>query len=642
MRHLSKEELPNPARLPPAHTALPNRPRDEIGEPPANPSAAEGRRSPGSTTSKPNTRSTQEKKKPKKNAAEEEIAHREQLITSFQALAKGALTRIALQSSEDGNHSEAEEDVPESSARATKRPAPRPIERTESEIFYGDLRDFVQHTGHKVNIWPTVQRRVVDLWDLWSAARADNEHRVLRNWEKISEVLGFDWIEFPTVTRELRDCFQDNLGFFETVIDEWNNEEDEDDELQDEEQINGDEGALEEVEPTTNPENLRAEPIIGTQEPEPEFTSSPPKIHNLKRRLGAELSTPVSAGKRTRYASNGEVPSTPPHEETDTDNLPPGDDLAESPPQRSPTRVSSRIESLLQGYQSSQSKMMPTDRNSRQAGSPIIGTTPLPRVLDEPRSVDPMPPSPAPRASAPRASTSRASTSRDRSNTPQTERATPRDPSGQHFKGKLASTDPSGVAVRRSLPSSFPRSSQKDVSSATRLSLSNPRGEPTSRGSPRVVPQSTPRQTPVPKPQQTGDRRNGVGPTPGSSAPPNGAGSGLNLVETIERFISMGYAKPIALKALKATTLVPGEAGLVMESLMRGDGIPSHHEGIWTERDDEALELVNSVGSIKVARSPAEVELKRRVTKERTRLLAKHGIERIEARTEFLKSYGLA
>jgi len=106
--------------------------------------------------------------------------------------------------------------------------------------------------------------------------------------------------------------------------------------------------------------------------------------------------------------------------------------------------------------------------------------------------------------------------------------------------------------------------------------------------------------------------------------------------------MSMGYPQAIVIRALKATSLVPGEAGLVMESLMAGKELPSHHEGIWTKRDDESLKLVNSTDLTRLTRHPDEVDAKRRAVRERKRLELKHGLDRMRARTEFLKAWGTA
>lgn len=565
-------------------------------------------------------------------AVGDDKARQERFITSFQARARGSLTRIALR--------------PDSgSSKSGERVAPQQAKRTESEIFYSDLRDFIQYTKSDVNIWPTVQKRVVNLWDLWRAVRSDHHLHMLRNWEHISEALGFDWIEYPNVTWELKKCFEENLGAFERVINEWNEEEeDEGDDDDDEPQANahlGNEEVPKGAEPatagpTTSPETHHTEPPAAV---EVEFRSSPPQIHSVKRRFEAELSTPTSRGKRARHASDSEIPSTP-LEKTGTANPPPRNSHSTSPGQRTPTRVSNQIESLLQGLstlRSTQAKLEPNDHAPGHQESPIIGATPLSWWLPpKPREVDPIPISFPSKPIGP-------SSSAARRRTLPAGPVTPRDPPGQHFKERLTATGPSSAADRRSLPTLPPRQIPTAASSATRPPLSNPVAKAKSTNPPRLPPsaQSSAKRTPASKSQKPRDQPNGA-PPPKLPGPATGANSNTNLLDIVDRFMSMGYPQAIVIRALKATSLVPGEAGLVMESLMAGKELPSHHEGIWTKRDDESLKLVNSTDLTRLTRHPDEVDAKRRAVRERKRLELKHGLDRMRARTEFLKAWGTA
>ena len=93
------------------------------------------------------------------------------------------------------------------------------------------------------------------------------------------------------------------------------------------------------------------------------------------------------------------------------------------------------------------------------------------------------------------------------------------------------------------------------------------------------------------------------------------------------------------IKALKATTLVPGEAGIVMESLINGEGIPSHHEGVWIKKDDDGLALVMTTDFASFTKDPDAVDERRRAARERKRLEHKHGLQRMDARWKFLEDW---
>lgn len=96
--------------------------------------------------------------------------------------------------------------------------------------------------------------------------------------------------------------------------------------------------------------------------------------------------------------------------------------------------------------------------------------------------------------------------------------------------------------------------------------------------------------------------------------------------------MALGYPQPIVIEALKHTTMTPGSlAALVMESLRDGRGVPTHHEGIWTDRGDRGLWQADAA-----ARGPEADPEEVRRAKEYRRLMHKHGRERIELRRRFL------
>jgi hypothetical protein len=90
------------------------------------------------------------------------------------------------------------------------------------------------------------------------------------------------------------------------------------------------------------------------------------------------------------------------------------------------------------------------------------------------------------------------------------------------------------------------------------------------------------------------------------------------LVAFIDESVSLGYPQDIVVEALVVTTLEIGpHARRVMESMMGDDPIPDDEAGVWTAKDDEALNL-------------------RRESKEYRRIVTKHGLRRIKLRREYL------
>lgn len=174
------------------------------------------------------------------------------------------------------------------------------------------------------------------------------------------------------------------------------------------------------------------------------------------------------------------------------------------------------------------------------------------------------------------------------------ETETPR-PRGTRNAGTSTPTQAKSQPSRRSLPVSF--------SSA-------------SRGPARHV--ESPQQEPRPARQNQ---------DPGEQE----ASNQQQINEVVEYYESIGYPHHIVVDALKRTTMVPGGlAAEVMQSLVDGKGVPTNYEGIWTDRDDESLRLVDMAHADK---PPKE---RRTAKKEFDRLIAKHGLNRIELRRLFL------
>ncbi|KAM3450248.1 hypothetical protein MY3296_006251 [Beauveria thailandica] len=111
----------------------------------------------------------------------------------------------------------------------------------------------------------------------------------------------------------------------------------------------------------------------------------------------------------------------------------------------------------------------------------------------------------------------------------------------------------------------------------------------------------------------------------------------------IQHYESLGYTRATVVEGLKRTTMVLGLATVVMQSLRDGRGVPAHHEGVWTDRDDDGLRLVVGVGPEALETDVRDKEVMKKVRKARRardRLMDKHGEERMALRIKYLKATG--
>ena len=92
------------------------------------------------------------------------------------------------------------------------------------------------------------------------------------------------------------------------------------------------------------------------------------------------------------------------------------------------------------------------------------------------------------------------------------------------------------------------------------------------------------------------------------------AKDGSALDAFIDRYVALGYSELDVIRALEATTMNTGDAGIVMESLHAGTGIPNDIQGVWTSSDDEAVEEKKHArfGDVVVKHGRERVALRRR------------------------------
>ncbi|SPQ23291.1 e0f0391a-5510-4178-9d82-90d296a78a28 [Thermothielavioides terrestris] len=218
-------------------------------------------------------------------------------------------------------------DATSANGRPTARESTPPV-LTMNE-FWTSLHQFNEVAGSEPKPWVQIGQRCVDLWDLWRFA-TEEPHHASRDWEAISEKLGFDWIVQPEVPVHVRTAFEKHLLEFENVLrefegfrkgesgdsqgdeeEEGEGEEKEDegeDEEEDEEEDEGEDEEEDEEEDAANHVNGRN---TAAQPSDIAFASSPP-ILGLKRGRSSSAAfwqSPIS--KRPRHDPSSEIPCTP-------------------------------------------------------------------------------------------------------------------------------------------------------------------------------------------------------------------------------------------------------------------------------------------------------------------------------------------
>lgn len=594
----------------------------------------------------------------------------------FQALSKGATVRMALRPDGDGVHNEEDDDpvaaleeqiTKEMTLGASNNPT------TPEQEFYANFSLYLQFTGAKINQWPKVQGRALQLWDLWNAVNPvrpldqdltmeashfDRGSPRIRDWEGIAERLGFNWVNTPDVTHQLRQCYETNLGEYEKSLDDF------------EKEGLGSEAESESQDTVAHSDDAE---IMATQPDLPSqslpFQSSPPRIHGQKRSFesypaSSSVDLSFSPHKRVRYSKDVEIPSTPEKKTAGGSSW--EDKLSERgrkaavvtsiesddpfvstlgvlPQLQHPLPARPRVEPETQdfGFEDAGFQSQP------DVGSFVGGISPSQQLHLENDLLSPIPFSgfdgPQPLYRSPLNPTLDSTTSL-RKVVPDPTRAKPANPSiissietqvdddptpkaqTRHVPPPR-SPSPALKAKRRSLPASFrravsppttkvppaaqPRTSlpthtngpSKTFLPPSRLShdgaSSGPSGnKPRAPFRPlRDSPAATSRPS---RPSHRSHRSHTTPTTPTPAAPiktsklPSPPPGSFR--DTMDYYISLGYAQRHVIEAFRSTlTWSSGTAAHVMQHLKDGKGIPENWEGVWTKKDDEDLRFVQEV-----------------------------------------------
>ncbi|KAF5025583.1 hypothetical protein F66182_2327 [Fusarium sp. NRRL 66182] len=457
---------------------------------------------------------------------------------------------------------------------------------TFRDRFYEDLDEYISVTGKDIKRCLTIDGKTIDLFDLAMAVKdaPTNHESQMANWFTIGEKLGFlDPSE--DVVNELYLCHEENLMEFLIEMESFVERGDDED----------------------APESQETAPDMDTRQdidfedgqdgglPQSYVRSSPPvAVAALKRNAGQHpLASSGHLNKRRCYHKAMEIPSTP------DEKLFPQRPAAQEP---SPSaRKSSRWLDYVGESEASQHlpPLPPLQDESLDLGArPSQGQDARHQSIDlAPRSEHQgaLDPTPIPfslkksiqeRSSTKRGRESHAGPSRRDRDSSFTEQITCRRTVSTTKPKPKPAAQP---AIRRSLPASF--NSSRD-------------------------------------------------PTPHNNRPRNSDNSNRREIQKwASHYESLGYPRHIVIEALERTTLTPGNLALtVMQHLSDGRDVPSHHEGIWTDRDDTDLQFVSGVDFSQPPETKREELEQKLAQKTHNRLIKKHGFQRFNLRRAFLEA----
>lgn len=476
----------------------------------------------------------------------------------------------------------------------------RPISVMSATQFYRDIQEYMRAADVLLNLWPQIGGLKFSLYKLFEAALKQEREPRSRDWEQIAEDLNIDWIEHPDAPAALEKCFEENLGDFERLLMQF---EDEDDEEDDEDDMQ----------------------TSRSREPsEVELPSFPHRVAGQKRSAPSSLMTSDPAypsetsRKRRRVDPGSEIPSTP-----DDKNGPAGGKASllkgkgkaiDSPSSQHlsslPDRRRKRFfepETQDFGYDP-ETQAYPTIEDEAEAEPDI---TPSQQLAIESPCMAPIPLSlPKPQPASFRRAAHRQQVA-DSPTDPEIKEEAGNSPAPESVATKPS---PSALrATRRSLPNTFKPATEP----ASRRQTGSAPSEPPSNGT---------------SARQTLNNHGSAQPAAGAAAAEPGS-----VQEVIEHFMSLGYPQKLVVTALKSTTMKPGyPTTVVLERLEKGEGIPGYYEGVWTAKDDEGLRFVVGYERATEEGGGDERKMRKKAENEAKRLAKKHGEEGVEERRKFL------
>ncbi|KAL7946535.1 TRF2-interacting telomeric protein/Rap1 C terminal domain-containing protein [Trichoderma barbatum] len=511
---------------------------------------------------------------------------------------------------------------------------------SEREQFLSDLQDYCEANDKRLDMRCVIGNNEIDLWELFRAVSAQALPPDELDWRLVAEHLGLDWAQNNEVMAALLKSSYDRhlADFVEAMMSFEANEEDPDEDMtEDEDTALGDEEATAQ---SATPQASQGGSIASSLPNDSGSTIS------RKRETDEPFLTPIKRSKRRRTI-HSEIPMTPEDKQTTGRRL------------SAPASAPGNLQSMGGQGQTEvdDPRQRASWRNQRRQQSPDEpDMTPSQQLRSETDSIaSPEPIEPG----TPTLYFSPTATSYPHRNDRQLETIQEED--------SATSTPTKSRSRKRELPASFQplhkqleerrekrrqleqelrqRQHQRQQQQLEEHTQEELRQEDRRQEEQRQQEQQR-REQELGEDQQQRWRRWHQDAADSSESDEENAQKGEEQFFTWKaRYLSQGFSEEMIIEAMRRTTMTPGEAmDAVLASLRDGEGIPSNHEGIWTDRDDARLKYVIRVGNLEL--SPQDDgDVRRRKEKAQKmldRLLYKHEEPRVKLRRKFHKAVAVA
>ncbi|KAJ4393131.1 hypothetical protein N0V93_002338 [Gnomoniopsis smithogilvyi] len=339
------------------------------------------------------------------HAVRRDMARLEAAVVPLQSAMRGFVARMrtaSLAEAHKANHESDEadlsqddeqyEDAAEELQGAGLSPHGMPHEeRDPREQFYDDLEVVLEVIGAEIDSEPTINGQKIDLWDLYRLARQQDCELEARDWELVTEGLGFEPVK--GLVYKVQACYLQNLAEFEQHIKTFESKDVMNEGSTDEEEAEIDhEAAGESLQRTSDFATAPKQPVDGPSSAA--YQSSPPVTRSKRSLEQTDLlrsdSGYPSSGprKRRRVNRNSVIPPTP-DEKLGFSNNSPHDPSTEdySSPYKPRGLTHSDVVEISSGDVSDESMHEGTSSVEEQDELPVQSNTPKKRFV-EPETQD--------------------------------------------------------------------------------------------------------------------------------------------------------------------------------------------------------------------------------------------------------------
>ncbi|EHK24955.1 uncharacterized protein TRIVIDRAFT_208667 [Trichoderma virens Gv29-8] len=517
---------------------------------------------------------------------------------------------------------------------------------SEREQFLNDLQDYCEATDRELDTRCIIGNNEVDLWELFCAVSAQDLPPDELDWRQVAEQVGLGWArDSEVIVALLKSSYDRHLAdFVEAMMSFEENEEDPEEDI-----AEGEETVIRDGETAAESRTPRASQTSGVAST---LLSNNDNAKSGKRLPDGQLTTPTKLSKRRRTVHT-EIPMTPEDKQRTGRRL--------SAPASAPGNLQSIADEDEDLPDMDELLQRTSWRNQQRQQSPDEpDMTPSQQLRSESNSVaSPEPIEPG----TPTLYYSPTAAAYPHRNDRQLETIQEED--------STTSTPTKPRSKKRELPASFqqprePRYMQLEERREKRRQLEQDRRQrqhqrqqqrleehqqqelrqEERRREEQQEEEQQQKEQEQEKEQELQRQRWHQDAADSSETDPEVVQqSQEQFVSWKKHYLDQGFSEEMIIEAMRRTTMTPGEAmEAVLTSLRDGQGIPSNHEGIWTDRDDAQLKYVVRVGDLRRASGDSGDTRRRKEKAQKMldRLLFKHDEFRVKLRRKFHRAIALA